>query len=114
VAGIAGNEWDALAVAYARLPERQRFALDSRLGPHAERPLTLRETGRLLGVGPERARQLANAAYAELARALARAAAGQGADWVLYAPDYRAAEQRLRVAIDELLEDPRPAPASDA
>ena len=57
-----------LRTAVEDLPERERDVIVLRYGTNGEEPATLRETGRLLGVTPERARQLEDQALRRLSR----------------------------------------------
>ena len=57
-----------LRTAVEDLPERERDVIVLRYGTNGEEPATLRETGRRLGVTPERARQLEDQALRRLSR----------------------------------------------
>jgi len=59
---------ETLVGALEDLPERERDVIKLRYGTEGEAPATLRETGRRLGVTPERARQLEDQALKRLSR----------------------------------------------
>jgi RNA polymerase primary sigma factor len=58
---------DALRRALLELPEREREVVKLRYGINGDNPTPLRETGRRLGISPERVRQLENVALKRLA-----------------------------------------------
>jgi RNA polymerase primary sigma factor len=58
---------DALRSALERLPEREREVVKLRYGIDLEQPTPLRETGKRLGMSPERVRQIESKALAKLA-----------------------------------------------
>ena len=58
---------EALRRAVDELPERERDVVRLRYGIHGDRPTPLRETGRRLGLSPERVRQIEAQALAHLA-----------------------------------------------
>ena len=59
---------DTLRSAVAQLPEREREVVKLRYGINGDDPTPLRETGRRLGLSPERVRQLEGTALQRLAR----------------------------------------------
>ena len=59
---------DTLRSAVAQLPEREREVVKLRYGIDGDDPTPLRETGRRLGLSPERVRQLEGTALQRLAR----------------------------------------------
>src|SRR5215204_4147636 len=59
---------ETLVGALEDLPERERDVIKLRYGTEGEAPATLRESGRRLGVTPERARQLEDQALKRLSR----------------------------------------------
>jgi RNA polymerase primary sigma factor len=59
---------DTLRSAVAQLPEREREVVRLRYGINGDEPTPLRETGRRLGLSPERVRQLEGTALQRLAR----------------------------------------------
>ena len=59
---------EALREAVDQLPERERLVVKLRYGIDGEEPTPLRETGRRLGLSPERVRQLEAEALTHLAR----------------------------------------------
>ena len=58
---------EALHRAISTLPEREREVVELRYGLSGEEPTPLRETGRRLGISPERVRQIESAALKHLA-----------------------------------------------
>lgn len=64
---------DRVRVELARLPERERFVLESRFGLDGRQPLTFEEIGRVFGVSRERARQIEQEALRKLRRRMAAA-----------------------------------------
>ena len=60
---------EALRRALLELPEREREVVKLRYGINGDNPTPLRETGRRLGISPERVRQLENVALKRLATA---------------------------------------------
>jgi len=64
----AGQRTRALQEAIDELPERERNVVELRFGIDGEKPATLRETGRKLGITAERTRQLEQRALKRLAR----------------------------------------------
>jgi RNA polymerase primary sigma factor len=58
-----------LGDAYRQLTEQQRTVIAYRYGVHGQRPLTLQETGALIGVSRERVRQIENQAKERIRRA---------------------------------------------
>jgi hypothetical protein len=65
----AADRHRRLREAFDAMPRRSRVIVALRLPPAGRRPLTLRAIGRLLGVGPERIRQLEQYALDDLSRA---------------------------------------------
>ena len=59
---------ESLHEAIARLPERERQVVKLRYGFNGDDPTPLRETGRLMGLSPERVRQLEGTALKRLAQ----------------------------------------------
>jgi RNA polymerase primary sigma factor len=59
---------ESLHSAVARLPEREREVVRLRFGINGDDPTPLRETGRRLGLSPERVRQLEGTALKRLAQ----------------------------------------------
>jgi RNA polymerase primary sigma factor len=57
-----------LRQALERLPERERNVVEMRYGINGDEPTPLRETGRRLGISPERVRQIESRALEHLAR----------------------------------------------
>lgn len=55
--GFAADRYRDLRTAYYELPRRSRVIVSLRLPLRDRRPLTLRATGELLGIGQERVRQ---------------------------------------------------------
>lgn len=55
----------------SRLPERERFVLESRFGLDGRQPMTFEEIGRVFGVSRERARQIEQEALRKLRRRMA-------------------------------------------
>jgi len=75
----ASQRAQRLRDALEQLPERERDVVVLRYGTNGEEPATLRETGRRLGVTPERARQLEDQALKRLARSADLAALREAA-----------------------------------
>jgi RNA polymerase primary sigma factor len=65
---VRSDRAQRLRTAVEDLPERERDVIVLRYGTNGEAPATLRETGRRLGVTPERARQLEDQALRRLSR----------------------------------------------
>jgi RNA polymerase primary sigma factor len=65
---VRSDRAQRLRTAVEDLPERERDVIVLRYGTNGEAPATLRETGRRLGVTPERARQLEDQALCRLSR----------------------------------------------
>jgi RNA polymerase primary sigma factor len=59
---------EALRSALAELPERERRVVELRYGIAGDEPTPLREIGRMLGITPERVRQIESRALGRLAR----------------------------------------------
>ena len=59
---------ESLHEAIARLPERERQVVKLRYGINGDDPTPLRETGRLMGLSPERVRQIEGTALKRLAQ----------------------------------------------
>ena len=58
---------ETLRAAVEQLPERERQVVKLRYGINGDEPTPLRETGRRLGLSPERVRQLESEALEHLA-----------------------------------------------
>ena len=67
--GVDAGRYRRLCDAFDAMPRRSRLIVALRLPPAGRRPRTLRAIGRLLGVGPERIRQLEQYALDDLSRA---------------------------------------------